>query len=350
MKNRINVIDMFCGAGGLSLGFENEKFNTLLAIDLWDTAIKTFNHNRKNKVGFVEDINNIDEKYIKDKIGNTKVNGIIGGPPCQGFSLAGKRSVDDIRNQLYKQYFRVLSIINPDFFVIENVTGILNLDNGNFKNDIIKKAKDIGYNIHYKTLIASDYGVPQNRQRVFFIGIKSNLDKGNYEFPKPEDNKITCREALSDLPLLGNKLKEESYICDPQNDYQKLMRKDCEFVMNHENSKHTEETKKLISMIPEGGSIKDLPDKYKGSRVYSSLLRRMDSSKPSNTIDTGHRTYFHFKENRVISVREAARLQSFPDSYEFLGGKQSQYKQVGNAVPPILAKKVAKSIYNYLYR
>ena len=347
MANKRKVIDLFCGAGGLTLGFERQNFESVLAIDLWDNAIDTFNNNRKNKVGVVKDIASIDEEFLK-KYKN--VSGVIGGPPCQGFSLAGRRSEDDERNKLYQEYFKILSIINPDFFVIENVTGILSMKNGEVKDDIIKRANDIGYNVYLDKLIASDYGVPQNRIRVFFIGIKKELDKGKFTFPKKFNYKVTCEEALSDLPSLDNNDNNEEYKTSPTSKYQKEMRNNCDKVYNHEQTFHTDETKDLISHVPEGGSIKDLPEELRGNRKYSSLLRRMNRTTQSNTIDTGHRTYFHYKENRILSVREAARIQSFPDNYIFSGSKVNQYKQVGNAVPPLLAEQVAKSIVDYLYK
>lgn len=349
MKNKKKIIDLFCGAGGLTLGFEKQNFESLLAIDMWSNAIDTFNNNRKNKVGVVKDIAEVDEKFIKKYV-NEHVSGVIGGPPCQGFSLAGRRSEDDERNKLYQEYFKTLSIINPDFFVIENVTGILSMKNGEVKDDIIKRADKIGYNVYLNKLIASDYGVPQNRVRVFFIGIKKELDKGEYEFPKKFNYKVNCEEAISDLPSLDNNEDNTKYKFEPKTKYQKYMRKNCTKVYNHEQTFHTDETRKLISMVPEGGSIKDLPNSVRGDRKYSSLLRRMNSKLQSNTIDTGHRTYFHYKENRILSVREAARIQSFPDNYIFAGSKVNQYKQVGNAVPPLLAEQVAKSIVNYLYK
>lgn len=349
MKNKRKVIDLFCGAGGLTLGFEKQNFESVLAIDMWDNAIETFNNNRGHKVGIVKDIAEVDEKFIRKYV-NEHVSGVIGGPPCQGFSLAGKRSENDERNKLYKEYFKTLSIIKPDFFVIENVTGILSMKNGEVKEDIIKRANKIGYNVYLNKLIASDYGVPQNRIRVFFVGIKKELDKGKYEFPKKINYKVTCEEAISDLPSLDNKEDNTKYKCLPKSKYQKDMRKKSTIVYNHEQTFHTDETKKLISMVPEGGSIKDLPDYARGNRKYSSLLRRMNGKSQSNTIDTGHRTYFHYKENRILSVREAARIQSFPDDYIFAGSKVNQYKQVGNAVPPLLAEQVAKSIVNYLYK
>lgn len=350
MKDSLKIIDLFCGAGGLSLGFEKAGFESILAIDMWPQAIETFNYNRKNNpVGIVADISKINDNFVKEKIGK-KINGIVGGPPCQGFSLAGKRSVSDIRNQLYKDYFRVLKTINPDFFVMENVSGILNLDDGNFKNDIMLQSQEAGYDIYYKKLLASDYGVPQNRVRVFFVGIKKELNKGEFRFPKKVDKKISCEEALSDLPLFHESPRATEYASKSNNDYQKEMRKSSKVVYNHENTNHTDITRSLIKLIPEGGSIKSLSPELRGNRKYDSLLRRMKRNEPSNTIDTGHRTYFHYAEDRIISVRESARLQSFPDHYFFTGAKQSQYKQVGNAVPPKLAEKVAESIIDYLYK
>ena len=349
MKNKRKVIDLFCGAGGLTLGFEKQNFESVLAIDMWDNAIDTFNNNRNNKVGVVKDISEVDEKFIKQYV-NEHVSGVIGGPPCQGFSLAGRRSEDDERNKLYQEYFKTLSIISPDFFVIENVTGILSMKNGEVKNDIISRADKIGYNVYMDKLIASDYGVPQNRIRVFFVGIKKELDKGKYEFPKKFNYKVSCEDAISDLPSLDNNDDNTKYKTTPKSDYQKKMRNNNDIVYNHEHTSHTDETRKLIAMVPEGGSIKDLPEEARGDRKYSSLLRRMNSKLQSNTIDTGHRTYFHYKENRILSVREAARIQSFPDDYIFAGSKVNQYKQVGNAVPPLLAEQVAKSIVDYLYK
>ncbi len=347
MKN--NIIDLFSGAGGLSLGFENAGFKSILAIDFWKPAIETYNYNRENKVGEVQDITKLDNNYfmnydIKD------LCGVVGGPPCQGFSMAGRRIVDDDRNKLYRDYFRILNILKPKFFLMENVVGLTNLNGGAIKEDIFRRANEIGYKVFFDILCASDYGVPQNRRRAIFVGIRKDICKikGDYKFPIKKKNVVTCIEALSDLPNLDEGQDNTKYISEPMTDYQKLMRNKSSFIFNHEQSNHSEETKKAISYVPEGGGMKDVPVEIRGTRKYSSLLRRMDSSKPSQTIDTGHRTYFHYKENRVISVREAARLQSFPDNYIFLSGKQNQYKQVGNAVPPLMANEIAKSIIKYL--
>lgn len=347
MKN--NIIDLFCGAGGLSLGFENAGFKTDLAIDFWSPTIETYNANRKNKVGIVFDITKLNAELLKEK-GINYVVGIVGGPPCQGFSLAGRRIIDDDRNKLYRDYFRILEMVNPQFFVIENVVGILNINGGIVKDDIVKRANQIGYEVFMKVLCASKYGVPQNRNRVFFVGFKKNIveQKGNFEFPSEKEYVINCEDAIDDLPRFSLNENSEEYRFEPRTNYQQIMRKNSLKVYNHENTKHTEETITAISHVPEGCGMESLPKSIRGNRNYSSLLRRMDRKKPSRTIDTGHRTYFHYEENRIITVRESARLQSFPDNYIFYGAKQHQYKQVGNAVPPILAYELARKIKDYL--
>ena len=337
MKNKI--IDLFCGAGGLSKGFEEAGYSVEFAIDMWDDAVKTYNHNPNNNTAKCIDINNItDEELLKL---HGKIAGVIGGPPCQGFSTVGTRNVEDPRNQLYLQYYRVVEKIRPEFFVIENVKGLLTLAKGAFKEDILERFSKLGYTVTYKLLNASDYGVPQNRQRVFFVGLKNK----KFEFPKSFDYKVSTSEAISDLPSLEDfKNYSKNYKTGAISDYAKQMRGNSDILFNHEPTRHTDQTKEIISMIPDGGNISDLPKEYWNVRKYNKAFQRMNSKLPSNTIDTGHRNYFHYKENRVPSVRESARIQSFPDSYEFLGSKTSQYKQVGNAVPPLLAKVVALKI------
>ena len=344
------IVDLFCGAGGMSLGFENAGFKTQLAIDNWHDAVETFNYNRTDKKAKVFDITEIDKKFLK-KINTSKIHGVIGGPPCQGFSLAGDRIIDDERNKLYRDFFKTIEIIKPDFFVIENVQGLLSLNNGIIKNDIINRANQLGYNAYFKVLNASDYGVPQNRKRVFFVCIISTYKKNEpFNFPREFNFKITSEDAISDLPYLDLDEPNLNYKFKPKNQFQKEMRLNSFHVFNHENTNHSNETKKLISMILPGQSIKNLPINMRVGRVYSSLLRRMDNKKPSSTIDTGHRTYFHYSENRIISARESARLQTFPDKYFFCGKKISQLKQIGNAVPPKLAYAIAKQIMLYLYK
>ncbi|WP_239734767.1 DNA cytosine methyltransferase [Mammaliicoccus sp. G-M28] len=341
--NEYKIMDLFCGAGGLSKGFEEAGFKIELAIDMWEDAIKTYNYNHKNNVAKCMNIHELTNEYL-DEVSN-EITGIIGGPPCQGYSTVGTRDVDDPRNHLYKEYYRVVKKVRPKFFVIENVKGLLTLNKGSFKDDIIKHFTELGYNVEYKLLNASDYGVPQNRNRVFFVGIKEEA----FKFPLPLSHKITTEEALSDLPSLDIiDLFSGLYRFEPQNEYQNYMRVKSKTVNNHEPTKHAEKTIEIISMIPDGGKITDLSKEYWEIRKYNKAFQRMNSKLPSNTIDTGHRNYFHYKENRVPSVRESARLQSFTDDFIFLGSKTSQYKQVGNAVPPLLAYYVANEIKKFL--
>lgn len=338
MKSK-KIIDLFCGAGGLSLGFEKAGFEIEFAIDMWEDAIKTYNHNHANKVAKCQDIHELTDEFLKSLKG--KIVGVIGGPPCQGYSTVGTRDVNDPRNHLYLEYCRVVEKVDPDFFVIENVRGLLTLGKGAFKDDIINRFSKLGYNVNYKLVNASDYGVPQNRYRVFFVGVKNR----DFIFPEVFDYKVSSSDALSDLPSLESlDLFSGYYLTEPQNKYQKMMRQSSDEILNHEPTKHTDQTKKIISMIPDGGKISDLPEEYWNVRKYNKAFQRMNSKLPSNTIDTGHRNYFHYSENRVPSVRESARIQSFPDDFEFIGSKTSQYKQVGNAVPPLLARVIAEEI------
>ncbi len=342
MKNKI--IDLFCGCGGLSLGFEMAGFESVLAIDLWKDAIVTYNHNRKEKVGMCSDVKDLSDEYLKSLNANGEIIGVIGGPPCQGYSTVGTRDINDPRNHLYLQYCRVVEQVKPTFFVLENVKGLTTLCNGMFRDDIYNRFSKLGYTVSYKIINASHYGVPQKRERVFFVGIK-NIE---FKFPTGDDSKIiTCKEALSDLPRLTEENGVDlhhKYVSEPQTPYQALMRKNSDIIRNHQLTMHTEQTKRIIAMIPDGGKIKDLPREYWDVRKYNKAFERMSSIRPSNTVDTGHRNYFHYSENRIPTARENARLQSFPDNFEFIGTRTSQYKQIGNAVPPLMAYAIAKAI------
>ena len=341
-KNKI--IDLFCGCGGLSKGFEMAGFEVEVAIDMWKDAIKTYNHNHKNSVAICEDIHNLNEESLDGIMKKGEIIGVIGGPPCQGYSTVGTRDVNDPRNHLYLEYCRIVEKVQPEFFVIENVKGLTTLAGGAFKEDIISRFERLGYEVKYKVLNAANFGVPQNRHRVFFVGMK----KRGFEFPKENDWILSAEEALGDLPSLETQNQPSEYASEPQNDYQKKMREKCSKLFNHEATNHTEQTKQIISMIKDGGKISDLPEEYWHIRKYNKAFQRMSSSGPSNTIDTCHRNYFHYKENRIPSVRESARIQSFPDDFEVLGSKTSQYKQIGNAVPPLLAYAIAGAIKNNL--
>jgi|TARA_Y100000294_G_scaffold166128_1_gene174241 DNA (cytosine-5)-methyltransferase 1 len=340
------IIDLFCGSGGLSYGFENSDYRVVAAVDSWKEALLTYKNNFKNTSTYNLDIKHFNNGHL-DKIIRKfkKIDGVIGGPPCQGFSTVGTRKANDKRNHLYLEFYKTVKKAKPNFFIIENVSGFLSLSDGIFLNDILERFGDtgLGYKISSKLINSSLYGIPQTRKRVFVIGIKNRL----FNFPNENDNIISSSEAISDLDFnLKNKKNNGkcNYNKRAVSKYQKRMRLGSDNIFNHDLTSHEPKTIEVISKIKDGGTIHDLSRKYWDIRKYNKTFQRMNSRLPSLTIDTGHRNYFHYKANRVPTVRECARLQSFPDKFVFLGSKTSQYRQVGNAVPPLLSKMIAKNL------
>lgn len=337
-KNKYNVIDLFCGCGGLSYGFMKAGFKINIGIDSWKDAIETFNFNHQTSNGQVLDLSRAKPSELQI---NESIDVIIGGPPCQGFSIAGKRSINDERNLLYKSFVEFVDYYQPKAFLMENVPNIISMGKGAVRDKIINDFQKLGYKVVYKIILASDFGVPQNRRRAFFIGLRN----GN-EFVFPEalsTKKITSEDAISDLT--ESSISDGSpYTCLPKSDFQSIIRNDNKLIFNHQITNHKEKTIKIISMVPDGGNYKDLPKELHQTRKVNIAWTRLNSKKPSFTIDTGHRHHFHYKYNRVPTVRESARIQTFPDSFIFKGSKTSQYKQVGNAVPPILAECLATQL------
>lgn len=339
-ETKYNVIDLFSGCGGLSLGFEMAGFKVNLAIDNWEDALVTYRYNHKGTNTLNADLLQLDPKEIEENYNLHNISVIIGGPPCQGFSVAGKRIIDDDRNKLYKSFVRFVKHFQPKAFVMENVPNILSIGDGVVKNAIIKDFSELGYTISYKVLISSDYGVPQNRRRAIFVGLRNK----KYLFPGPTvTEKTTTYEALSDLP--EDTVDDGAcYPVSPLSDYQKVMREGTERLYNHQITIHTPETQRIIAMVPDGGNYKCLPQEMWSLRKVHIAWTRMNSHKPCFTIDTGHRHHFHYSYNRIPTVRESARIQSFPDNFVFIGSKTSQYKQVGNAVPPLMAFAIASQL------
>ena len=347
----MNVLDLFCGCGGLSKGFELAGYNVILGIDNDNAALNTFEKNHKDSRGLNADLS--DEAtfdIIEEIVGKRTVDVIVGGPPCQGFSLSGPRNFDDPRNKLYLAMLETVNRFRPRAFVIENVPGMARLYGGEVKDEIIRRFEAMGYKVNCKILCAADYGVPQMRNRLVFVGIKEGT---KFEFPAPylqPDEYVTCEEAIGDLPSRETELGEEidKYMKEPISDYQKKMRGDLNILYNHVATNHTQMVKDVIALVPEGGNYRDLPEGVGTSRKFNEAWTRYHSKKPSRTIDTGHRNHFHYKYNRVPTIRENARLQSFPDNFIFLGTRTQQNRQVGNAVPPILGYAIAVELKKYL--
>lgn len=325
MEQKKKIIDLFCGCGGLSYGFEMAGFEVILGIDNWADALKTFSATHKNAVAHLADLYTLNPSEILEKYNIKKPDIIVGGPPCQGFSIAGKRMIDDERNKLYKGFVNFVDFFKPSAFVMENVPNIVSMGKGALKQQIIEDFEQIGYKVSSKILMASDYGVPQNRKRAIFVGL---LNGKEFEFPKVQtENKVTSFESISDLPEY-NLEDGTQYPKTTESDYQKMIRNGNEKIYNHQITNHSEQTISIISQVPDGGNYKSLPAELQQTRNVNIAWTRLNSQKPSFTIDTGHRHHFHYEFNRIPTVRESARIQSFPDSFVFLGTKTSQYKQV----------------------
>ena len=331
MKRQLNFIDLFCGAGGFSLGFKAAGFNCLGAFDNWDPAIKTHKKNFKDTKIYTKSINDYSNLEIKEIFNNKNVDVIIGGPPCQGFSSIGKQNINDQRNDLIFEFGRIIKSIKPSFFIMENVSGLIHDKNVFYFNRLKNFFISNGYKINYRLLNAAEYGVPQLRKRVFLIGHKSPFE---YNFPKPiflKENYRTVGETIMDLVNKKN-------------------------IQNHVPMKHNDIVRKRISFINEGGGItKNIPKKFlQGSRSdyrknklknLSHVYKRLHRKLPSGTMVPGHNAFpLHPTLDRALTVREAARLQTFPDKIIFEGTRQEQCILVGNAVPVQLAKVIGKSI------
>lgn len=354
------VLDLFCGAGGLSLGFKMANFDIVGGIDFDQEALDTHKLNFKDGFHFCGDISELDDEFVLENF-DGKVDVIIGGPPCQGFSVANMQQKDiecDDRNKLFYEFIRFVRLLKPKAFVMENVPQILTKDKGHVKEVMMDVMDDLGYNVNVKVLVASDYGVPQRRRRAFFVGLCKELNQ-TFDFDYIEKKPIvTVADAISDLYGFDNKFKsltvddELDLEVNAISEYQKLMRKDSDGKIHNHNIRYPKDiVQKRMEHVPEGGNWKDVPDELwdtvRNNR-HSSAYRRLNTEDVSVTIDTGHMNYFHPKYNRVPTVRESARIQSFPDDFVFTGGQGAQFRQVGNAVPPLLSKAIANTLQKYL--
>lgn len=324
-KDKPTYIDLFSGAGGFSLGFDNMGFKNIFSLDNESSFCKTYKKNFPKHFLIEKDIIKLTKEDIKKIIGNKKVDVIIGGPPCQGFSIAGnigRRFIDDPRNHLFKEFIRIVDIIKPSFFIMENVARLYTHNNGKTKDEIISKFRDIGYYVECKILNSVDYEVPQIRRRVIFIG--SRITK-KISFPDIRVLKHkTVKDALAGLPILKSGEKSK--------------------ISNHLAMNHTKQMLKKMKFVLNGGGRSKIPENIRPKTGDIRKYIRYNSDKPSITITGDMRKVFHPFQNRALTVRELARLQSYPDSFIFEGSVISQQQQVGNSVPVLMAEAIAQKV------
>lgn len=351
MPQKFKVLDLFCGAGGLSWGLDkNPFFTTTVALDFDEKAADTFKKNMPYTKVVVGDIT---VPEIKEEIillaKQTGVNMIVGGPPCQGYSMKGKKlGLKDPRNFLFREYLALVEQLQPEVFVIENVKGLLLTANGWFKDEIVQAIESLGYNVRFDILNASDFGVPQARERAIFICSKHTT----ISLPTPTvTRKTTVRDAISDLAYLESSegAFEQEYITQAQSDYQIMMREGSHKLFNHKASNHKQIAIDKLKLIPPEQGKEFLPQDMIGKQKFKTTWGRLKWDEVSPTIDTrfdasSNGTNNHPFLHRAITPREAARLQSFDDRFIFYGSKIYVRKQIGNAVPPLLAKAIADRI------
>ena len=365
------AIDLFSGAGGLSAGFEQAGFRLLAANDLDEYASATYRVNNPKTRFLSGPLERISAEDFLGAVGlrHGELDALIAGLPCQAFSVNNhQRGIHDQRSGLFRDYLRIVSGIMPRFVVIENVTGIASTNDGIVFDEIMNKLSGLGYCVDARILRAEEYGVPQERRRVFFLGTR---DSNSVKWPKPthtgydhilrnsRDLKplITVADAISDLPPLayGQGLDEMPYTEEAHSEYQRMLRAGSRCVFNHVAARLGPINRERITHIPQGGSWRDLPHhllptgmKRARRSDHTKRYGRLHPDRQACTIltkcDLHWGAYIHPEQSRTLTVREAARLQSFPDSFRFKGNKSEQYKQVGNAVPPLVAQSVANAI------
>lgn len=320
---RFNCISLFSGGGGMDLGLSFAGFKSLVVSDVNDVFISTIKHNLPHVNAYTADAMALTGNILLNLAGNNDIDLMVAGPPCQSFSILGKRkALDDPRGKLTVKYFDLIAEVRPKAFIFENVPGMLTVDGGKVWKNLLSLAKETtGYNIYFSKLNAVNYGIPQIRERIVLVGFRGNIDASDFAFPrKPTGlySDVTPNECPSKWALESVK-----------------------GLPNHQIRVHGERVHSRYIAIPEGG------------RDTTDHTDRINSQKPSGTVLVGSsagggRPHIHPFEPRVITVREAARLQSFPDWYVFQGSATDQYRQVGNAVPPLLAREVGKCIGNVL--
>lgn len=348
---KINVVDLFAGVGGLSYGFSKiDDFNIILANEIEPDIAKAYSINHPNVNMLNCDINSLTEEKIKENLNGQTVDLVVGGPPCQSYSTLGKRQMDE-RANLFLQYKRVLQVLKPKAFVFENVTGLLSMDKGKLFPKIQKEFEDIGYKLKFKVLNAVDYGVPQLRERVILVGIQN---ENNFEYPKATHGKglkpyVTLEDAIGDLPKIKSGETSNVYSNKSNNDFLKFVRNNGNTLTEHSAPNNGTHLIKIMETLGDGESKDDLPESIRPKSGYGNTYAKLWWKKPSTTITRNFACpsssrCIHPRDSRAMTIREGARLQSFPDDYKFYGSDGMKRLEIGNAVPPLLSLAIAKEM------
>ena len=329
MKKQYNTLDLFSGAGGFSLGFlKSGAFNILLSIDNNPKLSITYEKNFNFIKHINRDILTFDDMAIQELQKKYNFEVIIGGPPCQGFSLAGKigrMELQDDRNKLFLAYLNFIRNSKPKIFIMENVATLARHNKRQTLKEILECFSNIGYDVKYEILNAKDYGIAQNRSRIFIIG---TLTHNTFVFPKKENTEVTIKKAIDDLPNLSSGEKSQ--------------------IPNHSAMIHSSQMLEKMSYVKDGGNREQIPLAIRPKSGDIRKYIRYDSTKPSIAITGDMRKVFHYSQNRALSARELARIQSFPDDFIFYGNSIDIQQQIGNAVPPLLAEKIADQVKFFL--
>lgn len=353
----LTAIDLFCGAGGISIGLRKAGFEVVAGMDNNEKYIQTFRHNFPKAKTIVGDIGALPPEKLMKELGLKpgELGILVGGPPCQGFSKnvpLSKRPIDSKNNKLVNEYLKYCEVFQPQFIIMENVAEMRNGYGGMYANAVESRLKKAGYTVHHRVFLAADYGVPQRRRRAFFL---ARRDGKPIRVPAPSNptkaSHVTVKEAIDDLAYLehGEGDTEQAYATQPNNDYQKIMRKDSNGLVTNHVAKTLKplQLERLTSIKP-GQGIKDLPDAIRPKGGYSGAYGRLTPEMIAPTITRwvfhpGSGRWGHYDTPRLLTMREVARIQSFPDDFELVGTYNDQAGQLGNAVPALLAEKVARS-------
>lgn len=347
-----NIIDLFAGVGGLSYGFAQlSEFNIIAANEIEKDISVAYKLNHPNVAMMNCDINDLTDEILERALNGKKIDVVVGGPPCQSYSTLGKRRNDE-RANLFLQYKRILKILQPRAFVFENVVGMLSMNKGKLFEQIQAEFEELGYILKHKVLNAVDFGVPQQRERVILVGFKG---KNNFIYPKPTHGEglkpyVTLKDAIGDLPHLSSGEKKNSYMTDITNDFLAFVRSSSDGVLEeHSSPKNGEHLIKIMQTLKDGQSKDDLPIEIRPQSGYGNTYAKLWWNKPSTTITRNFACpsssrCIHPRDSRAMSIREGARLQSFPDNYKFYGSDGMKRLEIGNAVPPLLSIAIAKQM------